>query len=801
MNTRFCLRDTQGVIHPIDRPFLIGRSPECQLRLIDQAVSRRHALVWVNQGKLFVRDEGTSNGTCVNGKPIPAGQPVALQEGSRLEIGQTSLVVCLIQQQVQAGISRPVVVKQHSRSQPLLWWLVGGAGVLMIGVLIVVVALVFTRGGLANFWNRSGVQVSSGLVVQSTSQPPAVYDPGGAVSNHAALAAAVTNLNQAEMAFVISAGSDHPLPEQLDEGLKEVAARAIQVAMQAEELGRAAAAYGVDGASQYYAIARLSYALVIEAQNTRSRLQAQQISGEQAAQVVARYGVRLWNPAVGDDAGGNPFYVHLAEADTSTPARVLSADLVQAFQRQQQGQPQVETWLASFSTMDAIELDLPALGAALYQPVDASVLNSLSSAVGQTDSTQALLAAAKKLVLMLPYDRQPPSGDQPFRLKVPVYLGLSLVDADQVAAGLLPAYDQGTASVLAKKTDDDEAFVSAIFGLNLQAPPQLQSSIPVVENKPVVTLQIRSVKETGRFDNYGSKVVMFDVQVSWQTSFTDAQLDIGCLGGVTSRTSGSSGTVKVSAAASVDEQGQALINCRASRPASFVDSIADAALVVRVGSPQAELAPTPSQPIVQVHTETPQAPQTPTFDATAAVVSTQVAVQQTAEFNATVTSAANATQAARQAGIITLNGTFGINQPEETCSPGLYTSGTLVITVNYGTSTASGSLTGGGSASFSQVVCGDMVYDMVCSQSYNGSFSGGIETVSGAVSLLGTVSGKQTCTFTNCKQNGVPFTCQDGALDLSGPVLVQGNIDQQGGAGKGTVTTCPGCQGDWSAGQ
>jgi hypothetical protein len=49
---------------------LIGRSGGCQLVLADDTVSRRHAELFVEEGRWLLRDLGSSNGTYLNGRRI-----------------------------------------------------------------------------------------------------------------------------------------------------------------------------------------------------------------------------------------------------------------------------------------------------------------------------------------------------------------------------------------------------------------------------------------------------------------------------------------------------------------------------------------------------------------------------------------------------------------------------------------------------------------------------------------------------------------------------------------------------------
>jgi len=59
----------------------IGRSDEADVVLPYENVSRKHALVWRSEGRSWIRDLGSSNGTSVDGVTV-GGQPVPLGSGS-----------------------------------------------------------------------------------------------------------------------------------------------------------------------------------------------------------------------------------------------------------------------------------------------------------------------------------------------------------------------------------------------------------------------------------------------------------------------------------------------------------------------------------------------------------------------------------------------------------------------------------------------------------------------------------------------------------------------------------------------
>lgn len=72
--------------------FLIGRDPQCQLRPASQAISKKHCGFEVRDGKVYVVDYGSTNGTTVNDEVI-RGVEVAVQDGASVKIGPLDFVV------------------------------------------------------------------------------------------------------------------------------------------------------------------------------------------------------------------------------------------------------------------------------------------------------------------------------------------------------------------------------------------------------------------------------------------------------------------------------------------------------------------------------------------------------------------------------------------------------------------------------------------------------------------------------------------------------------------------------------
>ena len=71
-------------------PVLIGRLPECQVRIDDPNMSRRHAEVLGANGGYAVRDLGSTNGTLVNGRRIAGDMP--LRDGDVIAVGHSTMV-------------------------------------------------------------------------------------------------------------------------------------------------------------------------------------------------------------------------------------------------------------------------------------------------------------------------------------------------------------------------------------------------------------------------------------------------------------------------------------------------------------------------------------------------------------------------------------------------------------------------------------------------------------------------------------------------------------------------------------
>ena len=78
-----------GQVIPLEPVTRFGRSSENTVILDDEFVSTTHAMLLLREGRWWVRDAGSTNGTIVNGQRIDGETP--LREGDELQIGRVRL--------------------------------------------------------------------------------------------------------------------------------------------------------------------------------------------------------------------------------------------------------------------------------------------------------------------------------------------------------------------------------------------------------------------------------------------------------------------------------------------------------------------------------------------------------------------------------------------------------------------------------------------------------------------------------------------------------------------------------------
>jgi len=69
---------------------VIGRSRRADVHLVDDGVSRVHAIIRQDGDRLVIEDRGSRNGTFVNGEPVVGRAP--LQDGDKIQVGRTTIL-------------------------------------------------------------------------------------------------------------------------------------------------------------------------------------------------------------------------------------------------------------------------------------------------------------------------------------------------------------------------------------------------------------------------------------------------------------------------------------------------------------------------------------------------------------------------------------------------------------------------------------------------------------------------------------------------------------------------------------
>ncbi len=68
---------------------VIGRAAECAVSIDDEFASNLHAKIYRSEGRYYVEDLGSTNGTYVNGRRI--NYPTELRGGDRIKIGRSEM--------------------------------------------------------------------------------------------------------------------------------------------------------------------------------------------------------------------------------------------------------------------------------------------------------------------------------------------------------------------------------------------------------------------------------------------------------------------------------------------------------------------------------------------------------------------------------------------------------------------------------------------------------------------------------------------------------------------------------------
>ena len=90
----------------------VGRSPENDIKIRDEGVSRKHLKIFSVESCYFIEDLKTKNGTMINGEPLDAGFARLITENDRIQLGSTVIRLDGI------GVNKPPITVEEIEPHP-----------------------------------------------------------------------------------------------------------------------------------------------------------------------------------------------------------------------------------------------------------------------------------------------------------------------------------------------------------------------------------------------------------------------------------------------------------------------------------------------------------------------------------------------------------------------------------------------------------------------------------------------------------------------------------------------------------
>jgi len=94
--------------------FLIGRDPQCHLRPASPLISKRHCALIQKEGKAYIRDFGSTNGTFVNNEPVQGERE--LKNDDQLKVGPIQFMVRI--EEVAPTAKTPLPATKGAAAKP-----------------------------------------------------------------------------------------------------------------------------------------------------------------------------------------------------------------------------------------------------------------------------------------------------------------------------------------------------------------------------------------------------------------------------------------------------------------------------------------------------------------------------------------------------------------------------------------------------------------------------------------------------------------------------------------------------------
>jgi len=97
-------RASVGKMFKLDSGVVIGRAPDCEVRLDEDGISRRHARLFRREdGTVCIQDLESKNGTFVNGERV---ETFGLRDGDKIQIGSVSILKLSYQDELDEAMQR-----------------------------------------------------------------------------------------------------------------------------------------------------------------------------------------------------------------------------------------------------------------------------------------------------------------------------------------------------------------------------------------------------------------------------------------------------------------------------------------------------------------------------------------------------------------------------------------------------------------------------------------------------------------------------------------------------------------------
>ncbi len=75
--------------------FSVGRAPDCVLSIPEVGISRLHMLVTIKRGEIYITDQGSSNGTFLNGQKIESKRLIRVAPTDEIKLGKSEVIMQL----------------------------------------------------------------------------------------------------------------------------------------------------------------------------------------------------------------------------------------------------------------------------------------------------------------------------------------------------------------------------------------------------------------------------------------------------------------------------------------------------------------------------------------------------------------------------------------------------------------------------------------------------------------------------------------------------------------------------------